>query len=367
MIGIYKIENKINHHIYIGQSIHIEQRWLEHKQPGIYNNPNHYAYTYALYSAFRKYGIENFEFSIIEECTQEELNKREKYWIQYYNSYHQGYNMTLGGDGITKEGTIPVYIYDISGQYVGEFKNAQEAAKMLKCNDKSIYSAISSKGLYLKYQWRQEKLDSLPYYHTKKYIPVIAFDLNGKRIKNYIHIKEAMLDTGDNEMTISSQCTTKKYNNTKFQWRFYEENPQLDNIGTAISNLPYIIDQYDLNGNFIKTFYSLSDAANELSLEPSNLSTTLNSKQKSYGGFLWCKHGEPAPEPYIDNRYNHITSSNKREIAQFTKQNELVQIYESAHEAARQIGNPKCANHITECCQGKRKTCNGYIWKYYRD
>lgn len=364
MIGIYKIENKVNKKAYIGQSIHIEQRWLEHKQPSIYNNPNHKSYSYALYEAFRKYGIDNFEFSIIEECSKEQLNEREKYWIQYYDSYNNGYNMTLGGDGVAKEGIIPVYIYNIQGQYIREFKNVQEAAKILNCNENSIYSAVSSKGLYLKYQWRYEKVESLSYYETDKHRPVIAFDLNGNKIKVYDTIKEAMEKTKDSELKITSQCKTKIYNNTRYQWRYYLENPNLEYISSSVDNSLHIINQYDLNGNFIKTFSSLKEAALELSLNVSNLTTTLKGLQKSYGGFLWSNYGEPAPMPYKDNRLNHITSSNKRQIIQFTKQNELIQIYESAHEAARQIGKSKCANHITECCQGKRKTCEGYIWKY---
>ena len=45
----------------------------------------------------RKYGIENFTFSVIEECSQEQLNEREIYWIEYYDTYKNGYNSTLGG------------------------------------------------------------------------------------------------------------------------------------------------------------------------------------------------------------------------------------------------------------------------------
>lgn len=52
-----------------------------------------------LYRAFKKYGLQNFEFKIIEECKKEKLNEREIYWIAYFNSFHNGYNLTPGGDG----------------------------------------------------------------------------------------------------------------------------------------------------------------------------------------------------------------------------------------------------------------------------
>lgn len=47
--------------------------------------------------AIKKYGIENFDFSIIEECSPDFLDERERYWISYYDSYNNGYNRTPGG------------------------------------------------------------------------------------------------------------------------------------------------------------------------------------------------------------------------------------------------------------------------------
>lgn len=46
----------------------------------------------------RKYGIDNFKFSVLEECDKEDLNEKEKYWIEKYDSYNNGYNNTCGGD-----------------------------------------------------------------------------------------------------------------------------------------------------------------------------------------------------------------------------------------------------------------------------
>lgn len=95
--GIYKIENKINHKIYIGQSTHIYDRWKYHKAI------HHWDTKYPLYKAFYKYGILNFDFSIIEqvEPNKQKLNEREIYWISYYDSYNKGYNNTKGGDCFT--------------------------------------------------------------------------------------------------------------------------------------------------------------------------------------------------------------------------------------------------------------------------
>lgn len=95
--GIYKIENLINHKCYIGQSVKIEQRWKNHKITA--KNLNDKNYDNPLYRAIRKYGIENFSFEIIEECSVNELNNRQRYWIKHYDSFFNGYNLTMGGDG----------------------------------------------------------------------------------------------------------------------------------------------------------------------------------------------------------------------------------------------------------------------------
>ena len=103
MIGIYKIENKINHKKYIGQSVDIKRRWQNEKTNAF--NINAHEYEYPLSRAFRKYGVDNFIFEVIEECPQSQLNERETYWIQKYDSFFNGYNQTLGGD--TAKGSQP--------------------------------------------------------------------------------------------------------------------------------------------------------------------------------------------------------------------------------------------------------------------
>lgn len=92
--GIYKITNKVNGKCYIGQSNDIHRRWKQELAPNAKLNPH-------LARAFEKYGIDNFEFEIIEECQRERLNEREQFYIEIYHSIdpNLGYNKTEGGDG----------------------------------------------------------------------------------------------------------------------------------------------------------------------------------------------------------------------------------------------------------------------------
>ena len=91
---IYKITNDINDKIYIGKTeFDIQKRFYEHckdSKRGYTNRP--------LYNAMNKFGIEHFSIEEIEQY-KENLEQREQYWIQYYDSFYNGYNATLGGDG----------------------------------------------------------------------------------------------------------------------------------------------------------------------------------------------------------------------------------------------------------------------------
>ena len=97
MIGIYKITNKINNKVYIGQSCNIEQRWKEHRSRPYQIKAEQYDSYF--YKSVRKYGLDNFNFEVLEECTLEELNDKEIKWIQFYNSTDnsKGYNLQPGG------------------------------------------------------------------------------------------------------------------------------------------------------------------------------------------------------------------------------------------------------------------------------
>lgn len=101
MVGIYKITNKLNNKIYIGQSVNIEKRWSAHRTRPFNENANQYSSL--LYKAIRKYGLQNFTFEVIEECIPSQLDEKEKYYIQKYksNQIEFGYNLTAGGQSAT--------------------------------------------------------------------------------------------------------------------------------------------------------------------------------------------------------------------------------------------------------------------------
>ena len=78
---------------YIGQARDIKERWREHLKHGLgIDTPA----GNRLYRDMNKYGIESFTFELLEECSINELNEKEKYYIELYNSYDAGYNNNKG-------------------------------------------------------------------------------------------------------------------------------------------------------------------------------------------------------------------------------------------------------------------------------
>lgn len=91
--GIYKITNKNNKMCYVGQAKNIRERIREHMKCGLgIDTPA----ANKLYQAMLKDGISNFTFELLEECVAAELNEKEKFYIDLYNSYDYGYNSNRG-------------------------------------------------------------------------------------------------------------------------------------------------------------------------------------------------------------------------------------------------------------------------------
>ena len=92
MTGIYLIKNKINNKVYIGSSVDIDRRKSQHLSELKYNH-HHNKY---LQRSWNKYGEDNFEFLVLEECAVELLDIREKYYIQEFKSLdaNKGYNLS---------------------------------------------------------------------------------------------------------------------------------------------------------------------------------------------------------------------------------------------------------------------------------
>lgn len=141
MAYIYQIRNKINDKIYIGQTqFDIEKRFKEHCKD---RNKRNFEKR-PLYRAMNKYGIENFEISLLEETDNPE--EREIYWIEQKRSFKNGYNATLGGDGkkyLDYDILIATYLETQSITKTAEICHCDEhhLSKILKNNDINVLTS----------------------------------------------------------------------------------------------------------------------------------------------------------------------------------------------------------------------------------
>lgn len=155
MIGIYKITNLINQKVYIGQSVDIEKRWKTHKTHSL----DYYGedFNCVFYKAIRKYGLENFSFEVIEECSKEELDEKEKYWIKFYNSFLgfencNGYNMTLGGNNSSSKVLTYSQAKEIQNLLLNTRISQEEIGKLFNIHQGTV--SYINRGLI----WKEENL-----------------------------------------------------------------------------------------------------------------------------------------------------------------------------------------------------------------
>ena len=115
MYRVYLITNLVNNKKYVGITHNtIEHRFEEHIQKSRCKNG-----TWVLHRALRKYGVDNFKIELLEDnIDKEQIGEKETYYIYLYDTYNNGYNITLGGAGTSgyrhKPGFVKTYIHKIN-------------------------------------------------------------------------------------------------------------------------------------------------------------------------------------------------------------------------------------------------------------
>ena len=298
---IYKIYNDINDKIYIGQTKKtVEYRFKEHLRQAQYEKENIRPHTY-FHNAINKYGQEHFFVSTLEKCKDSLLNEKEIYWIQYYDSYNNGYNSTLGGQFDIKNPPCKKVIqYDLDGNFKTIFNNSNEAAKETNINASYIRAACNPNTVNKSaggYQWRYytenylQQISSITGKSGKTKIKVKQYDLKGNYIKTFDSASDAAKVTNQTRRNISFACEGKQTKAGGYQWR-YETDTNLPKnlIAERLSKYcnPYVpIIQKDKQGNLIKEWPSIIEAAEQLQLDAKKIGLTCEQKQKTYNKYQW--------------------------------------------------------------------------------
>ena len=137
---IYKITNKVNGKSYIGQTRYtVEFRWRQHQ----HKKDNCY-----FHNAIHKYGVENFTVETIEECNVEDLNSREIFYIAKYDTFNNGYNLTIGGDG-NRRLLLDEKYDEIKSLYLSGF-SSNKIASLYNVDKASIVKILKGLGVKIR-------------------------------------------------------------------------------------------------------------------------------------------------------------------------------------------------------------------------
>lgn len=140
MAIIYKITNKISGKAYIGQTrTSLSERMRRH-----YYVAKTQATT-GIDFAIHKYGRENFIVETICECKEEELDEKEKYYINKYNTYNDGYNLTLGGQRDNGK-KLQINLLEAYNYYLKE-QSLERTAKKFNCCSKVLSRLFNEQNL----------------------------------------------------------------------------------------------------------------------------------------------------------------------------------------------------------------------------
>lgn len=202
MSYIYCITNKINQKKYVGKStISIEKRWDEHcrdaRKERCEKRP--------LYSSMKKYGNENFQIELLGEYSEIDLDFYENYWICELDTYKNGYNATLGGDGKI------LFDYKLIVDTYNNLKCTRQTSELIGCCIETTRKVLNLYNIN---------------FNTKE----VSQSLNGEIINTFKSITEASQWIKDSNIStavinsiaskISANCKGKTKSAFKYKWEY---------------------------------------------------------------------------------------------------------------------------------------------------
>lgn len=348
---IYLMTNKINGLQYVGQtSLTLAARMRGHKNEAKYLKPNVY-----FVRAMHKYGFENFDVKIIEECPDENLDEREVFWISEYDTFlGPGYNSTRGGQGNKK-----FLNSDIAKLWDAGFTRAEIADK-LNCSKATVTNGFRILGI------SQEEIRKRGQSLVCKKKEVLQYDLSGVLIATYSCVDEAAKIIGGSSSIIRQVCNHHLHTGFGYIWCHADEPRTIQELINEIpkSKREKQIEQYDLNGKLIKIYNSCAEASRQLKVSACTIEQAARGELFSCANFLWKYTNDSIEIEEKVQKNRNKKDYKKRQINQYDLKGKFIMSHSSAKEASLFIGKEQGSSSITKACRGKLKTAYGYKWSY---
>lgn len=393
-----------NGKVYIGITSQIpEDRWCKGKG---------YASQKIIYSAILHYGWENIVSEIV--CSNLDVTKAEeieKELIDKYKSNNRdfGYNY-LPGVIRTKEhwdnlitsainNRKKVKQYDLNGIFIKEFNGIVDIENEMGISHSKISNCCNNKRFKAGgFIWRfsDDKITdeiirkantSNKGVNNSKSRKICQYDLDGVLLKQWNCLQDACSFYNISHSTISSCLNYKTYTCSGYVWRYIEDITPIDldkinNKGNRqgwrglsgkdnINSKPIL--QYSENGQFIKRWDCLAEAARYYSVNPGNISLAANNKRRSCAGYMWryissdneCKYDniEPVLRGVGGGWNKGLARKNNpksKPVLQYDLDNNFIQKWDCVKDAEESLN----INNVAMCARGVRKSAGGYIWEY---
>jgi len=329
---------------YIGQtSMEPSKRW---------NNGNGYRSQQFFKRAIDKYGWHNITHATL--CTvssKEYADFLETWFIDRYDTRNPkfGYNVAAGGSGssgVTWDDERKLkHSTSVSGEgnpMFGRHHTKEAIALMSKNRAKAGMTK----------EQIQTNTETLLKANKRRRKPIRQLDLDGNLIAIYPGMGELEKETGFKHSAICNVCRGKTNTAYGFKWEYEDENlrMQADKRRRKRSSLGNAVVQLGLDGAEIARFESLSAAERETGLYRDRIGDCCVGGIESYGGYLWRYENE------------EMVSTDNREVAQLDKNGCVLSSFNSIAEASAATGTPRY--QIRNCCRGKKRTANGFMWQF---
>lgn len=385
MHGEYKVYvhvNKINGKIYIGQT----KQTLEQRYKNGYEHCRHF------WNAIQKYGWDNFEHIIlVDNLSIDMANIIEEELIKKYNTtnHNNGYNMKSGGlNHIPSEETRKLMSEAHSGErhwnygkhWGDDFKKKLSEIHTGREMTDEWKQKISNKNKgkrhtnETKEKMRESKVGiKNPMYGkhiSEKTIQlrrenckhILQYDLNGVFIKEWTSSVDISKEYNVDISNIIRCCLGETKSCVNYMWKYKNE----DNIQQRITSYNQLTEeqiissryksvfQYDINGNFLRSFDSALHVETALGINSKQIRECCRGQLKIVGGYRWSYQ-----------KVDKLPKLKTTEIFQFDKEWNYIRMWASATAIEREINIDKSS--IIRCCKGKQSTAGGYKWKYKED
>lgn len=282
-----------------------------------WNNGNNYSTQLHFYRAIKKYGWDNIEHIIVAEgLSREEAEILEIDLIKYWDTTNQGngYNKSTGG------------------------------------------KAFSGTGI----------------------IPVIQYDLNLNKIKEYKSVDCASKETGVPHPNICKCCRSVRGTAGGYVWRYKKDSEAFEKLikdnkesvlqCTKYANCDGVV-QYNLSGSKINTFHSIKEASEKTGMSKDCIGKSCHEKRCTCMGYVWRfiedEFGLWDEVVEYDNKFYIKKHKGSKSIIQYSKEGNKVCEFPSIVIAAKE--NDLTPSQVSNVCRKNEITAGGYIWRYAND